>query len=153
LREENEGRWLPATVTWAESDGENAQFGVKLLAPHVRPGKAFCNANHDTHSTPCLLLFARRGPRPNSILLGPRCMPENTGISVDYGNHSLHMVLKHELSRTQGYIEYACEDTSEAELSPETVPLVDRFGASGNGPRIGDGEYEDDQRPWRRFLK
>ncbi len=152
LRENDADRWLPAAVTWVDSDGHHVQFGTKLLAPHVLPGKALCHENKETNSAECLLLFGSNGSKPDSIILGPRCLPEGTNVSVDFGNHSLEIVLMGELNRTQGYVEYACDNSRELDLAPETVPLSRSPDARAEGSQISGQEFEDLDRPWRRFL-
>ncbi len=152
LRENNAQRWLPAVVTWLNSDGHGVQFGARLLAPHVQPGKALCQGNHDTHSTQCLLLFSDDSDTPSSIVVGPRCMPEGTEIAVDFGNHSLDMMLRHELSRTQGYVQYACDHAKERDIAPETEILSPGSPEFVEGTNISSQEFEDDDKPWRRFL-
>jgi hypothetical protein len=152
LREQNADRWLPGVVTWLSSDGREVQFGAKLLAPHMQPARALCHGEGNAESTECLLLFERDNVQPASVIMGPRCLPANTEISVSMGNHSLGMVLTKELSRTPGYVEYACGETTWTKpLREDSRQSPPQTRDAGN-PEFDTGTPGRDQRPWRRYL-
>lgn len=152
LRDQDGERWLPAVVCWISSKRHAMHFGVKLLAPHVRAGKALCLKQEETRSTECLLLFKTGAARPSSILMSPRCIKEPTAVTVNFGGNNLEIALNRELSRTHGYVEYSCDNQLSRNLNPETVPLSDSTAQPLDTMGLQDLEFEDDERPWIRFL-
>jgi hypothetical protein len=152
LREHNADRWLPGVVTWLTSDGREVQFGAKLLAPHMQPARALCHGDGDTEPTECLLLFERDDAQPGSVLMGPRHLAANTEITLQLGNHSLGMVLTKEVSRTPGYVEYACGETKWTKGLPDNAHQPPPQPRDAGNPSFDTGKPERDQRPWRRYL-
>jgi hypothetical protein len=142
LREGNSDRWLPATVSWAFSNGGLVQFGVNLMAPYFSPGKALCRRGNRVDAAHCLLLFDNEYDTPSKILMTPDCRVRKSRLSVEYGDNRLGVVLKKALAKTHGFVEYLCAE-AEPGVGEEASDALDLLA--------GDSEpSEPADWPWKR---
>ncbi len=165
MREKGYKRWLPACVSWLSTDGENLHFGIRLMAPHMRPGKAICHQNEETHAAECLLLFDKEDEEiPSRILMNPGCITAGAYVRVEFGKFIVDMQLEQELCRTQGFVEFSCQKINSNDLEPETVlsfqaPTADssltrenaRFHDANESNGSSSNSIDSAKRPWKRL--
>jgi len=125
VREGDKNRWLPGSVVWLNYDGHRLHFGVELLAPFCRPGKALCRQGEETRTVECLVLMEDEQAQPHKILLCPNCVHTGETLTVDCDSNSLELALKRLRAKTQGYAEYECDSIKVQGLEEDTVPLFD----------------------------
>jgi hypothetical protein len=134
-------------------------FGVRLLAPHLQPGKVICRGGPETQASECLFLLDTPGTDPARILLSQRCLRPGTELSAEAGGRSFRLVLGDEQTRTLGYVEYACAVSDAVEDYPETTPLfgepppaaaVPTPAVEATPPKPAAADAPT--RPWKRFF-
>ncbi len=138
VREKGSKRWLPASVSWLSTDGKHLHFGVNLMAPHMRPGKAINHENGEIRASECMLLFGEEDNElPSRVLMNPGRISAGTNLRIEFGQRMVDLQLDQELSRTHGFVEFSCQEIGVEDISPETIP---EFQTPDTSPALVRGD-------------